>query len=466
MESLLSLPAVAEEVVVAMGWSPESQWMGWTSMAGLLLVTLVLLRVERMGATLRQLGQRMHTYEENCSEMATGIRHISEEMHKLGAQPAGDPAEMGTHLWHHALWEDLRTYVRTTQHAMDMLAYQDRQWHEMVTQLEDTFRSHVELAKAINVLLSEMSARMPRTAMAPTILEQVKELKELLQTLATLPKNVGKVLEQVGTFKDLLEAGFARIATPTTTQDASGSHTLVVEKTKETLARVELLDKNLEKVHAKLGAVATTLAGHDPTKAHNELAKPALEKIETFCRGKFLSLHEEVGLNRGQTSTLHKDKVVLLKSMEKSLQHLQSVYDNMSGSLAQMGGALSQAPVDSAGQTRALDLLMAITETQREHAESIERYDQAMGEFKEASREHVLKTQELGAVIFELRDRFIDQFGARSRQFSTYTGPQLQPVNRGPTVIDLQSRIARPSNFATVTYPDGRISMVPEDQLR
>ena len=157
--------------------------------------------------------------------------------------------------------------------------------------------------------------------------------------------------------------------------------------------------------------------------------------------------------------------MVLLKSMEKSLQHLQSVYDNMSGSLAQMGGALSQAPVDSAGQTRALDLLMAITETQREHAESIERYDQAMGEFKEASREHVLKTQELGAVIFELRDRFIDQFGAHSRQFSTYTGPQLQPVNRGPTVIDLQSRIARPSNFATVTYPDGRISMVPEDQL-
>ena len=167
----------------------------------------------------------------------------------------------------------------------------------MVTQLEETFRSHVELAKAVNVLLSEMSARMPRTAMAPTILEQVKELKELLQTLATLPKNVGKVLEQVGTFKDLLEAGFARIATPTTTQDASGSHTLVVEKTKETLARVELLDKNLEKVHAKLGAVATTLASHNPTKAHNELAKPALEKIETFCRGKFLSLHEEVGLN-------------------------------------------------------------------------------------------------------------------------------------------------------------------------
>ena len=433
--------------------------------AGFLLVMLVLFRLERMGATLRQLGQRMHNHEESCSEMATGIWRILEEMRKLGAQPAGDPAEMGTHLWHHALWEDLRTYVRTTQHVMDMLAYQDRQWHEMVTQLEDTFRSHVELAKAINVLLSEMSARMPRTAMAPTILEQVKELKELLQTQATLPKNVTKVLEQVGTFKDLLEAGFARLATPSTTPDASGSHTLAVEKTKETLARVELLDKNLEKVHAKLGAVATTLAGHDPTKAHNELVKPALEKIETFCRGKFLSLNEEVGLNRGQASTLHKDKVVLLKSMEKTLHHLQAAYDNMSGSLAQMGGALSQAPVDSAGQTRALDLLQAITETQREHAESIERYDQAMGEFKEASREHVVKTQELGAVIFELRDRFIDQFGARSRQFSTYAGPQLQPVNRGPTVIDLQSRIARPSNFATVTYPDGRISMVPEDQL-
>ena len=172
-----------------------------------------------------------------------------------------------------------------------------------------------------------------------------------------------------------------------------------------------------------------------------------------------------MGLNRGQASTLHKDKVILLKSLEKTMQHLQTVFDNMSGSLAQMGGALSQAPVDSAGQTRALDMLMAMSETQREHAESIERYDQAMGEFKEASREHVQKTQELGAVIFELRDRFIDQFGARSRQFSTYAGPQLQPVSRGPTVIDLKSRIARPSKIATVTYPDGRISMVPEDQL-
>ena len=350
-----------------------------------------------------------------------------EEMHKLGAQPVGDSMEMGAQLWHHALWEDLRTYVRTTQHAMDMLAYQDRQWHQMVTQLEETFLSHVELTKAVNVLLSEMAARMPRTAMA--ILEQVKELKELLQTLATLPTNVGKVLEQVGNFKDLLEAGFARIATPATTQDMGGSHTLVVEKTKETLARVELLDKNLEKVHAKLGAVATTLVGQDPTKAHNELAKPALEKIETFCRAKFLSLHEEVGLNRGQASTLHKDKVVLLKSMEKT-------------------------PVDSAGQTRALDMLMAMSETQREHAESIERYDQAMGEFKEASREHVQKTQDLGAVIFELRDRFIDQFGARLRQFSTYAGPQLQPVNRGPTVIDLQSRIA---DSATQQFRHGHV---------
>ena len=212
-----------------------------------------------------------------------GIRHISAEMHKLGAQPVGDSAEMGAQLWHHALWEDLRTHVRTMQHAMDMLAYQDRQWHQMVTQLEETFLSHVELTKAVNVLLSEMAARMPRTAMAPTILEQVKELKELLQTLATLPSNVGSVLEQVRNFKDLLEAGFARIATPGT----GGSHTLAVEKTKETLARVELLNKNLEKVHAKLGAVATTLAGQDPTKAHNELAKPALEKIESFCRARF-----------------------------------------------------------------------------------------------------------------------------------------------------------------------------------
>ena len=82
-----------------------------------------------------------------------------------------------------------------------------------------------------------------------------------------------------------------------------------------------------------------------------------------------------------------------------------------------------------------------------------------MQEFREATQEHVQKTQELGAVVFELRDRMFSSH----QGFRTFQGGP-GPSRPTPTVIDLQSRIARPA-YATVTYPDGRVSMIPEEQL-
>ena len=78
---------------------------------------------------------------------------------------------------------------------------------------------------------------------------------------------------------------------------------------------MELFDKNLEKLHAKLLAVSVVVEKLDP--------KPALEKIENVLRQKLQSVSEDVNLNRGQAHSLHKDEVTLLKSMEKMLIHLQ-----------------------------------------------------------------------------------------------------------------------------------------------
>ena len=167
-----------------------------------------------------------------------------------------------------------------------------------------------------------------------------------------------------------------------------------------------------------------------------------MEKIESVLRAKLQALNEDVNLNRGQAQSLHKDQINLLKTMEKLLVTLQSLMDGMSLSLAQMGGALSKPPVDSAGQTKMVDLLLALGETQREHGEWLEKHDQVLLEFKDATKEHVQKTQDLGISIFELRDRFAERFGGRPSTFRDFPGPQLQSA-RGPTVIDLQSRIAR-----------------------
>ena len=289
--------------------------------------------------------------------------------------------------------------------------------------------------------------------MPTTILEQVRSLKDLVQPLAEMPEKLLATLEGVKAFPDLLQAGFANIPAVTGTATSTGErdHAMLLDKVKETLARVELFDKNLEKLHSKLMAVAGVVDKLD--------FKPALEKTELVLRQKLQSVGEDVNLNRGQASSLHKDVV----GLDKSQTHLQSLVDGMSQSLAQMGGALSRAPVDSQGQTRALDLLLALGETQKEHGEWLEKTDQSLLEFKNATAEHVQKTQELGITIFELRDRFTERFG-RPNTFRDFPTQQIQS-SRGPTVIDLQSRIARPSNFATVTFPDGRISMVPEDQL-
>ena len=181
--------------------------------------------------------------------------------------------------------------------------------------------------------------------------------------------------------------------------------------------------------------MATVLEKIDPTRSLNEVGKPIWERLEQLTRSKLQSLAEEVNLVRGQHSSQHKDEVGLLKGLERTLAQLQSIMDGLSVRMAQIGASFSQAPVDSAGQTRALELLGQLGELCKETAVGLKDQEGAMQEFREATQEHVQKTQELGAVVFELRDRM----------FSTHQGFRLSrvglaPVDRPPR--SLTSRVA------------------------
>ena len=422
---------------------------GWPIvMTGLVLVLLIqwsrtLQRLElTMARAVHAMQEAVQKFEENKSGGTSS--HRSEQ------------ADQGME----ELWCDIRAYTKTVQHLMDMVAYQDRQLSDQAGQQEDVTRGYVELTKAVNNLLAEVSVRMPRTATATSILDVVKVVKDMMTKMAdSVPKDwhtdIAQAIDDLKAKLDTLAGQQTGDQMTNSGEGSSATH----NKVRETLARVELLDKNLEKVHGKLAAVATVLEKIDPTRSLNEVGKPIWERLEQLTRSKLQSLAEEVNLVRGQHSSQHKDEVGLLKGLERTLAQLQSIMDGLSVRMAQIGASFSQAPVDSAGQTRALELLGQLGELCKETAVGLKDQEGAMQEFREATQEHVQKTQELGAVVFELRDRMF----STHQGFRTFQGGP-GPSRPTPTVIDLLSRIARPA-YATVTYPDGRVSMIPEEQL-
>ena len=99
---------------------------------------------------------------------------------------------------------------------------------------------------------------------------------------------------------------------------------------------------------------------------------------------------------RGQASGNQKDLCGLIRGLDHSFQHLKAVSDGLALSMAQVGAAFSKPPVDSAGQSRALDLLLQLGESFRD-CEGIWQ------ELKESSRDTLTRTQELGTTMTELR---------------------------------------------------------------
>ena len=62
------------------------------------------------------------------------------------------------------------------------------------------------------------------------------------------------------------------------------------DKSRETLARVELLDKNLEKLHSMVQGMVKVLEQPDAAKLFSDIAKPLLERIEQLTRAKMQSI--------------------------------------------------------------------------------------------------------------------------------------------------------------------------------
>ena len=183
------------QMAAALGWSPSARWPEVLCLMGVL--ALLVLYQARANSQLRRT-------ERACMAAVQEVRDL---VAKLGT--ASEPT-YDSGLWNEVLFADLRAQVQTARHVMDMMASQDRQWYQLVGQLEEVFNSHVELTKAVNVLLSDLAARMPKTATATTILEHVRSLKELVQPLAGMPEKLLATLEGVKTFPDLLQAGLIR----------------------------------------------------------------------------------------------------------------------------------------------------------------------------------------------------------------------------------------------------------------
>eukprot|EP00439_Symbiodinium_sp_Y106_P019837 s1783_g2.t1 len=328
--------------------------------------------IAMMGLVLVLLIQWSRTLQRLEMTMARAVHAMQEAVQKLEENKSGgtssyrpEQSDQGME----ELWCDIRAYTKTVQHLMDMVAYQDRQLSDQAGQQEDVARGHVELTKAVNNLLAEVSVRMPRTATATSILDVVKVVKDMMTKMAdSVPKDwhtdIAQAIDDLKAKLDTLPAQQTGDQTVSSGEGPSATHS----KVRETLARVELLDKNLEKVHGKLAAVATVLEKIDPTRSLNEVGKPIWERLEQLTRSKLQSLAEEVNLVRGQHSSQHKDEVGLLKGLERTLAQLQSIMDGLSVRMAQIGASFSQAPVDSAGQTRALELLGQLGELCKETA--------------------------------------------------------------------------------------------------
>ncbi|CAE7663044.1 unnamed protein product [Symbiodinium sp. CCMP2592] len=347
-----------------------------------------------------------------------------------------------------SLMEEFIVNSKSVYHLFDLHAYQDRQWHDMMGQLEDLMRAHTELSKAVNTLLTDVSARMPKSTTAAAITAQISGVDDRLQALSDrlseqwstqLPKQINELIDQV-------EAGMRRLQE-------------MRDKTREVLARVELFDKNLEKTHSMLQAIAKVIETIDPPKALLEISKPMMEKQEQLLRSKLQSVGEDVNLLKGQAHAHQGENNRLIKNLEKSLAQMQSVVDGLAVNMAQVGAAFGKPPVDSQGQTRALDLLLKLGESL---AESVG----VNQESRELSHEALSRSQEMNGVLVELRDLLATQ---RPQYATSSHGASMhsQPSRSSPTVIDLQSRLPprASTGFATISYPDGSIKMISTDNL-
>ena len=193
----------------------------------------------------------------------------------------------------------------------------------------------------------------------------------------------------------------------------------------------------------------------DAAKLFSDIAKPLLERTEQLTRAN--AVHRGGRQPAERTGQWKPERPLRADSRPRPL--LPAAQGGV-GRACVVEAAFSKPPVDSAGQSRALDLLLQLGESFRD-CEGIWQ------ELKESSRDTLARTQELGTAMTELRDRLSDRQGGGQPQGHAMQGfGQQGGPSRMPTVIDLQSRIPqRSQGFATVTFPDGSIKMVSADSF-
>ena len=109
------------------------------------------------------------------------------------------------------------------------------------------------------------------------------------------------------------------------------------------LERLSTSQEKLEYLVEKLDGIADKLNGVGPKILQQN------DRIEACVRERTTSVQGDVNRLIGESSQQNRDHTILVRTLTKSLESLQA-------SVASMGAALSQAPVDSAGTTQLVEM--------------------------------------------------------------------------------------------------------------
>ena len=401
---------------------------------------------------------RLQQIEAELLHMRTA-RRLAGSPEGAGDDPAVDM--MGQML---LACEDVRGVTMTTQHACDMLGHLDKQLHHSSQEMMDLVRSHVELSKVVNQMVDNLNTHLKGNPDAiPTA--WIDELKAALTPSVQLLKTV----------RDAVESGLDGLNKQMADQDLSTLTTTFKdffirfedgqEKITQALTAVEKLGKVAggpgvpKEVLDCLGQIK---AATDAIKSQTatDASREKLDKLEQLTRSKTTSIHEELGLVKGQASQLHKDTQTLLTKMTKTVEHLSAVQDGLAGTMAQIAATFSRPQPDPPGLARLVD-------TTLQQAEMLKELESHIATLREGQ-------EELSETTKEIRERTPDRPPYRTPPAEA-AHAQAQP-RPAPQVIDLQSRVPTPmvrplyqmtpGGIATVMYSDGSRQSFREEDLR
>ena len=213
------------------------------------------------------------------------------------------------------------------------------------------------------------------------------------------------------------------------------------------LERLSTAHEKLEYLVEKLDGVTDKLNGVGPKILQQN------DRIEACVRERTTSVQGDVNRLIGESSQQNRDHTILVRTLTKSLESLQA-------SVASMGAALSQPPVDSAGTAQLVEMTGTIK--------------QLLDTVSANVKEMVDKTSAVPSMrgVPPQRDAVAQPPVVHDFPAGTVSGGTMPPV------IDLCSRIPAPVAqrlapqqqvqqvpLATATVANGRQILIPEDEI-